>query len=117
MVAERLTSLGRQFANLKKYFAWLPMEGLAMHVRTLLIASLAAILALPLPAQPVKPAAAPAAAQPAPQRPAQVVLASAEQAQPAVAPSDQAPAPVKRRAARVTSCRCGDQAAETPDDQ
>jgi len=65
-------------------------------------------------AEPVKPELR-ESAQPA-SRPAQVVLASADQVQttpPNVA--EQAAAPVKRpRAARVTTCRCGtqDQAVE-----
>ena len=75
----------------------------------LLIAT--AALATAVQAEPVKTEAreAPASAN----RPAQVVLASAEQV-PAAAPLATQPAetPVKRpRAARVTSCRCGDQTA------
>jgi hypothetical protein len=48
-------------------------------------------------------------------RPARVMLASAEQVS-APAPADQSnPQPPKHRAARVTTCRCGDQAAEQPE--
>ena len=44
--------------------------------------------------------------------PARVVLASADQVRaPAPAGDQVTPAPVKHRAARVTTCRCGDQAA------
>ena len=59
---------------------------------------------------------APAPAQQA-NRPARVVLASAEQV-PAPAPADQAnPQPPRHRAARVTTCRCGDQAVEDQPEQ
>ena len=65
-------------------------------------------------AEPVKPESAPSSQ--ATNRPA-VVLASADQVRTPAA-IDQAQAesatPVKRRAARVTSCRCGGQ---TPSDQ
>jgi hypothetical protein len=115
MVERCLTTLGKQSENIKKYFCLIPMEGLAMQMRSLLIASLAATVASAALAEPAKPAA-PAAAQPAPARPAQVLLASAEQPQAAASASGQ-PAPAKRpRAARVTSCRCGEQVAEPTDD-
>jgi hypothetical protein len=66
-------------------------------------------LAAEPPKTPVKEAAQPA------KRPAPVMLASAEQV-PNPTPGDQVvQAPVKRRAARVTSCRCGDQVEEQPD--
>lgn len=79
-----------------------------MHVRFSLIASTALGIATAAAAEP--PKAARETAQPQ-SRPAEVVLASADQVQaPQVNPQDQAPAPVKRpRAARVTTCRCGDQ--------
>ena len=83
-----------------------------MHMRSLLIASLAGSVSSAAIAEPAKPPAAPTAAQPARSRPPQVLLASAEQAQSAATASNQ-PAPAKRpRTARVTSCRCGDQAVE-----
>jgi hypothetical protein len=53
-------------------------------------------------------------------RPAAIVLASAESAQgQAAAPSADQPAPpqAKRRAARVTTCRCGDPQPEAQDQQ
>jgi hypothetical protein len=47
---------------------------------------------------------------------APVVLASADQVRsPAPASEATPPAPVKHRAARVTTCRCGDQIAEQPE--
>ena len=50
-------------------------------------------------------------------RPARVMLASAEQVR-APTPADQANAqPPKHRAARVTTCRCGDQTAEEQPEQ
>ena len=47
---------------------------------------------------------------------APVVLASADQVRPPAPAGDQAaPAPAKHRAARVTTCRCGEQVAEQPE--
>jgi hypothetical protein len=64
-------------------------------------------------AEPPK-ASAKEAGQPA-KRPAAVMLASAEQV-PTPTPADSNPqTPVKHRAARVTTCRCGDQLAEQPE--
>ena len=89
------------------------MEGMAMLVRYLLIGSVALSLTVPAAAEPAKPVA-PEASRPE-SRPAEVVLASAEQvsvALPAVQDPAAAPpvaAPVKKRAARVTTCRCADQ--------
>lgn len=61
-----------------------------------------------------EPAKAPAgAANQAPQPRVEVVLASADEAQPATPPSAQPiTTPIKRRVARVTTCRCGDQQAD-----
>ncbi|MFL6736891.1 MAG: hypothetical protein ACJ8F4_07515 [Sphingomonas sp.] len=56
------------------------------------------------------PAPAPAPAQHSTQP--QVVLASAEDVHAPTAPDQQSPAPPKRRVARVTTCRCGDQQAQ-----
>ncbi len=86
-----------------------------MLVRYLLIGAVALSLTAPAAAEPAKPAAA--EADRSESRPAEVVLASAEQvsaALPAVqdpSAAEQAPtaAPVKKRAARVTTCRCADQ--------
>jgi hypothetical protein len=51
-------------------------------------------------------------------RPAAIVLASAEAAQaPAPAADQPTPPPAKRRAARVTTCRCGDPQPEAQDQQ
>jgi hypothetical protein len=84
-----------------------------MHTRYLLIASAAlavgtAAAAADAPKPEVRPAAQPA------DRPAPVLMASAEQLQiPTTASDGQAAAPAKRpRAARVTSCRCADQKPE-----
>ena len=85
-----------------------------MLVRKLLIAGAAMSFTAMAAAEPAKPVAQ-GATQPV-NRPAEVVLASAEQVSvPSPAAQDpnavaQTPAaPVKKRAARVTSCRCGDQ--------
>lgn len=68
------------------------------------------------PAALAEPAKAPVqkAEQPA-DRPVEIVIASADQARPSASidQHDPAAAPVKRRAARVTTCRCGGQ---TPTD-
>ena len=83
-----------------------------MHTRYLLIASAALAIAGGATAEPAKPQAqAHPAVQPA-ERPAEVMFASAEQVQtmPASAQGEAA-TPVKHpRAARVTTCRCGNQA-------
>ena len=84
-----------------------------MHIRYLLIAAtglaIANAAAAADPAAPAKPDAR-ETAQPV-NRPAAVVLASADQVQaPAPDGQQQAATPAKRpRAARVTTCRCGDQ--------
>jgi len=85
-----------------------------MLVRKLLIAAAAMSFTAMAAAEPPK-TVAPGAAQPV-NRPAEVVLASAEQVSvPSPAAQDQnteaqtPAAPVKKRAARVTTCRCGDQ--------
>ena len=87
-----------------------------MSVRNLLLGAVAMTMTTLAAAQPAKPET------PAPQaanRPAEVVLASAEQAVAAVptvpeaaAATETPAAPVKKRAARVTSCRCADQTAQ-----
>jgi hypothetical protein len=62
------------------------------------------------PKAPSKPVAQPS------DRPAPVLLASADQVSaPSPAQNQSAPAPVRKRAARVTACRCGDQIAEQPE--
>jgi hypothetical protein len=72
-------------------------------------AATAAIAAEP----PKRPGAA--AAQ-TPSHPSPVVLASADRVVGAQTPAQANPAPVKRpRAARVTSCRCGDPQAQSDD--
>ena len=88
-----------------------------MFSRYLMIASAAALVATGVSAaEPSKPADKPAA-HPANDRPAEVVLASAEQLPtPAAVDQAQATTPVKKpRAARVTSCRCAGQT--PPNDQ
>lgn len=81
-----------------------------MHARFMMIAAL-------LTAAP--PAFADPAKAPEPQkRPATVVLASADEVRaPAPAADQPAAQPAKRRFARVTSCRCGDPAPESEQQQ
>lgn len=77
-----------------------------MYARLMVIAALT--IGTPVLAEPSKmPARDPARPT---SRPADVVLASAEQV-PAPAPvaEQQPPAPAKKRAARVTTCRCAGQ--------
>ena len=86
-----------------------------MQVRNLLVGAVAMSLTTLAAAEPVK--ADVAGSTPPANRPAEVVLASAEQVSaPLPAVQDQSAAaqtpaatPVKKRAARVTTCRCGDQ--------
>ena len=89
-----------------------------MFVRYLLIGATALSLTMPAAAEPAKPVAN--EANRPENRPAQVVMASAEQvsaalpavASPSLPEAAPAAAPVKKRAARVTTCRCADQTAE-----
>ncbi len=86
-----------------------------MLVRYLLMGAVAMSLTVPAAAQPAKPESAEASRPES--RPAEVVLASAEQVSvalpavqdPSAAGQPPAAAPVKKRAARVTTCRCADQ--------
>lgn len=87
-----------------------------MLVRYLLIGAVAMSLTAPVAAaEPAKPVAA-EASRPE-NRPADVVLASAQQVSgalptvqdPSVAEQTPVAPPVKKRAARVTTCRCADQ--------
>ena len=86
-----------------------------MLVRNLLIGAIALSLTVPAAAEPAKPESAEASRPES--RPAEVVLASAEQVSvplptvqdSGVAGHAPAAAPVKKRAARVTTCRCADQ--------
>jgi hypothetical protein len=78
-----------------------------MTARLMIIAAAALTVATSAIAEPAKPQSP--QANPPSRPPATLVLASAEQAQaPAPAADQQSPAPVKHRAARVTTCRCGD---------
>ena len=79
-----------------------------MDTRYLLIGIVATSLGTFAAAEPVKPE--PRSENPPAARPAEVLLASAQQL-PAEAPvpQQQAATPAKKRAARVTSCRCADQ--------
>lgn len=78
-----------------------------MYARLMVIAA-AALIGTSAVAEPPKPA--PRDSAPPASRPAEVVLASAEQVpQPAPVAEQQTPAPPKKRAARVTTCRCADQ--------
>jgi hypothetical protein len=86
-----------------------------MHARFVMIAAASLTVGTAAPAEPAK-APAQAAAQPA-NRPARpVMMASADQV-PTPAPADQgASTPAKpHRAARVTTCRCGGQTEEQPE--
>lgn len=78
-----------------------------MHTRIVLIAAATLISASAFAAEPPKAPAQPVA-QPRP-APAQVVLASADDVRAPATADQQAPTPPKRRVARVTTCRCGDQ--------
>ena len=79
-----------------------------MHTRCLLIASAALAIASAAGAEP--PKAEVRETVKAADRSAEVVLASAEQVPPVPAGEAQAATPAKRkRAARVTTCRCADQ--------
>ena len=83
-----------------------------MQIRFMMVAAAALGLSASAFADPATPAEQDTA-QPA-SKPARVVLASAEpvQAPDAVAEPQQSQTPVKRRAARVTTCRCGGQNSE-----
>ena len=86
------------------------MEGLVIHTRYLLIAAAAVAVAGNAVAEPAKPEPRPAGQQG--QRPAEIIMASADQVQtpPPIAAQAQDSASVKKpRAARVTSCRCAGQ--------
>jgi len=85
-----------------------------MHARFVLIAAATLLSGSAFAAQPAKPAPRPPA-QPEPATP-KVVLASAEVAQAQTPAAQQGQATPKRRAGRVTNCRCGDQEAQ-PDDE
>jgi len=77
-----------------------------MSARLMIIAA-ALTAASPAIAEPAKPQGA--QATPPSRPPAELVLASAETTQsPAPTADQQTPAPVRHRAARVTTCRCGD---------
>lgn len=82
-----------------------------MNNRFIPIAAATLLSTASFAAEPTK-APEPAPAQPHPTS-AQVVLASAEEVRaPAQAGQQQTPTPPKRRVARVTTCRCGDQQAQ-----
>jgi hypothetical protein len=80
-----------------------------MYVRFLALAATALSIGAPVVADPAQPTSH--ETSPPSGNSKQVVLASAEQAQAPTSSPDQATAtpPVKHRAARVTTCRCGDQ--------
>ena len=85
-----------------------------MHARLMIMVSAVAITA-GAGAQPVK-APAQVTNQP-PIRTAPVVLASADHVSPPTPVADPVAAPVKRRAARVTTCRCGGDPRPEPQEQ
>lgn len=79
-----------------------------MHARFMLLAAAAASLTATAGAEPPK-SVPQQAGQPA-NRPAEILLASADIRAPGPQADAQAPVPAKRpRAARVTSCRCAGQ--------
>jgi hypothetical protein len=85
-----------------------------MHARFVMIAAVALAGGTAAPAEPTN-APAQTAAQPANRPAPTVLLASADQVR-APAPSDQAnPTAKPHRAARVTTCRCGGQTEEQPE--
>ena len=85
-----------------------------MHARLMIMVSAVAITA-GAGAQPVKTPAQ-VTNQP-PIRTAPVVLASADHVSPPTPVADPVAAPVKRRAARVTTCRCGGDPRPEPQEQ
>jgi hypothetical protein len=85
-----------------------------MHTRFMIMVS-ATALAAAAGAQPVKTPAQ--VASQAPIRTTPVVLASADHVTPPAPVADPVAAPVKRRAARVTTCRCGGDPRPEPQDQ
>jgi hypothetical protein len=87
---------------------------LVMHVRFVLIAAATLVSGQALAAGPAKPAPK---IQPQPEHVSpQVVLASGLDVHTTPPVDPQAAATPKRRVARVTTCRCGDDAPQ-PDDQ
>lgn len=81
-------------------------ECLEMTARLMFVTATTLILATgAVAADPVKPDLHEAGAV---QPPREIVLASAETRSPAPTADTPASAPVKRRVARVTTCRCGD---------
>jgi hypothetical protein len=85
-----------------------------MHARFVMIGAVALAAGTAASAEPTKAPAQPAA-QPANRPPPTVLLASADQVR-APAPSDQANSSAKpHRAARITTCRCGGQTEEQPE--
>jgi len=87
-----------------------------MHARSVTIAAVTLLLATgAIAAEPVKTPTP--HAKPTQTRSTPVVLASADQVSPDTMP-EAAPPPVKRRAARVTTCRCGgDPQPQQPEEQ
>lgn len=80
-----------------------------MHARFVLIATAMLMSGSAFAAEPAKPPVQPNAPSQSSQPP--VVLASASDVR-ATSSDQQSPAPPKRHLVRVTSCRCGDQAAD-----
>lgn len=83
-----------------------------------LMVTAAVMLSLSAFARAAAPTAAPADKNHAPSCQADIVLASAETAHaPDQAEAERTAPPVRKRVARVTTCRCGDTVpAETPDE-
>lgn len=81
-----------------------------MHARFVLIAAATVMSTSAFAAEPVKPPVQPAA-QPQTTT-AQVVLASADDVRTPSASDQQSTTPPKRPRGRVTTCRCGDSAAQ-----
>jgi hypothetical protein len=85
-----------------------------MHARFMIMAA-ALSLAAGTGAQPVKTPAQVNGQEPI--RTTPVVLASADHVTPPTPSADPVATPVKRRAARVTTCRCGGDPQPEPQDQ
>ena len=78
-----------------------------MFARYMVTAAAALTMAASAVAEPPKPQAPPT--NPPASRPAEVVLASADELNsPTPDTAQPSPAPVRHRTARVTTCRCGD---------
>jgi hypothetical protein len=90
------------------------VEEPVLYSRFALIAVASLVTSSAFAADTAQPPAHPTTEQ---QRPAQVVLASADDTHSTATASDQSSPAPKRRIARVTTCRCGDPAPSEGDQQ